>query len=341
MAAFTSIDNPELYFQAALFAGNGTAASSTQSITFDGSEDMQPDLVWFKKRSGADDHELFDSARGVQKALDSNNENAEASGRGLTAFNSDGFTVGNGSSAGNQGATNENGHTFVTWNWKESATAGFDIVLYTGTGSTNNVSHALSAVPHVMIVKRRNTSEGWQVYHHKQTSDPEDYVLTLDTTAAPSDSNVRWNDTAPTSSVFTVESHGTVNGSSDTYVNYLWTEKQGFSKFGSYTGNGNADGTFIFCGFRPAWIMLKRSSASGDDWVILDNKRAGYNVANYRLFANDSRDEETPAYIDFLSNGFKLRSSGNDNNGSGSTYIYMTFAEAPFVNSNGVPCNAR
>jgi len=337
MAVYTQIDNPELFFQAQLFSGNGTSASSTQSITFDGDENLSPNLVWFKKRSGADDHELFDSVRGVQKALDPNNTNAEASGRGLTAFNSDGFTVGNGSSAGNQGATNENGHTFVTWNWKESATSGFDIVSYAGNGSAaRELAHSLSATPHFIIVKNRDDAVDWFVYHQGMT---DDYNNKLNTTDAEFGGAYIYD---PTSSIFKLRDHNVVNDSGDDYIAYAWSEKQGFSKFSSFVGSGSSDGPFCFCGFKVAWLMIKRSSDGTNSWEIRDNKRDSFNTADDRLFADLSNAEDSDNEgIDFLSNGFKIRNTGAGCNASGVTYIYAAFAEAPFVNSNGVPCNAR
>ena len=331
--AYTTIDNPELYFQVKLYTGDG----STPSITLDGDTDMQPDFVWIKNRDQTDSHCLFDSARGATKHMSSDATDEESTDADtLTSFDSDGFAL------GADVKVNTDTEAYVAWNWKESATAGFDIVLYTGTGSTATPSHSLSAVPHVMIVKRRNTSEGWQVYHHKQASDPEDYALELNTTLVTGDHANRWNDTAPTSSVFTVEDHGTVNAADDTYVNYLFTGKQGFSKFGSYIGNGDDYGPFVYTGFRPAYVMEKRANDSGS-WTIQDNKRSTFNVTAANFLAESANAEYTGTgnRIDILSNGFKCRKNDTDNNGSGDTIIYMAFAEAPFVNSNGVPCNAR
>jgi len=339
--AFTDIDNPELHFQIKTYTGNGTAiGSGGQAITLDGDEDMQPDLVWIKDRTDSDRPRLFDAVRGVTKELDTSDTTGETTlTEGLTTFGSDGFTV------GNHEGVNSSSDNFVAWCWKESADAGFDMVSYTGSGSSQNVSHSLSAVPHVMIVKRYDDDGNyWVVYHHKNTSAPETDYLRLDGTGATVDDASRWDDTAPTSSVFTVKDSSQVNGSSNTYMNYLWTEKQGFSKFGSYTGNGNADGTFVYLGFKPAWLLIKRSSASGTDWILHDNKRAGFNVNDDYLAANTSAAEvtgNTYQNLDLLSNGFKMRGAGTGTNTDGATYIYMAFAEQPFVNSNGVPCNAR
>jgi len=332
MAVYTTIDNPELYFQTKLYTGTGSAAS----ITLDGDEDMQPDLVWFKKRSSTESHYVYDAVRGVTKEIYAN-ANAEEStdANSLTGFNSDGFSIGN----ANQ--LSENTETMVAWCWKESATAGFDIVSYTGSGSARTISHSLSAVPKMFIIKNRSASSGdrgWGVYH---VSNGNTHFLELNLNAAKDESSGLFNDTTPTSSVFSVGDDDQTNKNTDTFIAYLFAEKQGFSKFGSYTGNGNADGTFVFCGFRPAYVMIKNSTSGSSHWVIADNKREGYNVDNDPLYPNLNAAEGTTDFMDILSNGFKLRTTGVDFNASGDTYIYMAFAEAPFVNSKGVPCNAR
>jgi len=345
MAAYTTIDDPAEYFVTVLYTGNGAStpggSGSVQTVS---GLDFAPNLVWIKDRSAdGHNHNLMDTVRGAPNILMSDVTTAEItnSDDALTSFTSDGFVIGDNGEGTQSLELNKSGNTFVAWCWKESATAGFDIVGYTGDGSAGTISHSLSAVPDVIISMNRPDVENKRMYHSANTSEPETEGLNLGGTNATDDDAGYWNDTAPTSSVFTVGTNGGTNGDGDAMIAYLWTSKQGFSKLGGYIGNGNADGTFVYTGFRPAYVMLKRTSAAGDDFVVLDNKRIGYNIANYRVFANDSRDEETSDYIDFLSNGFKLRSSGNDNNGSGSTYIYMAFAEAPFVNSNGVPCNAR
>jgi hypothetical protein len=335
--AYTAIDDPEAYFQVKAYTGDGTTVSGGGlSVVLDGDTDMQPDMVWSKNRDDATGHRLVDSVRGVTKQIHPNNTNGEATDtEGLTAFNSDGFTV------GNDDGWNTDGEKIVAWCWKETATAGFDMVSYTGSGSSQNVSHSLSAVPHLMIVKRYDGDGNyWVIYHHKNTSAPETDYLRLDTTVATADAADRWDDTAPTSSVFTVKDSSQVNGSSNTYMNYLWSEKQGFSKFGSHIGNGNADGTFVYTGFRPAFIMTKNTARS-DNWMIFDNKRLGYNVDNNFVFPNLANTEVDSDQIDILSNGFKCRTTNDAVNSSGEVTVYMAFAEAPFVNSKGVPCNAR
>jgi len=337
MAAYTTIDDPEAYFQVKTYTGDGVAiGSGGQSLTLDGDTDLSPNMIWFKERNATSNHAIFDTVRGVTKYLIPDGTYAEATDtETLTAFNSDGFTVGSAS------AENRDGNLFVAWCWKESADAGFDIVSYTGNGSTRTISHSLSAVPELMIFKDRDAAKSWVVYHHKNTSAPETEYLLLEGTGATTDSAVYFNDTAPTSSVFTVSTGTDANASGDDFIAYLFAEKQGFSKFGSYTGNANADGPFVYTGFRPAWLMVKRTDTT-NDWVIHDNKRNTFNGMTNNLKANLSDAEATTgAFYDFTSNGFKCRNTDYSMNASGGTYIYMAFAEAPFVNSNGVPCNAR
>jgi len=334
--AYTTIDDPELYFQTKLYTGTG----SSLDVTLDGDEDMSPNLVWIKRRTNASDkHVFYDTVRGVQKRLmTSENDAEDTQAQHVTAFNSDGFTVGTG------GAVNTSSETFVAWCWKESADAGFDIVGFAGTGSARTVSHSLSAVPHVYIVKNRERAANWLVYHHKNTTAPETDYLELNNNPATADYPF-WNDTSPTSSVFSVGSDAVVNKDGEGIITYLFTEKQGFSKFGSYTGNGNADGAFVWTGFKPAFILIKNASATSD-WNMRDSKRGDWPPGNPRqwiLLANTSAAETTSATyaIDLLSNGFKARATINNENTSGHLYVYMAFAESPFVNSEGVPTTAR
>jgi len=323
--AYTTIDDPEAYFQTVLYAGN----NSTQSITLGGDTDLQPDFVWIKARSDAGEHTLYDSVRGATKRLDSADAGAEDTvTNGVTAFNSDGFSLGAG---GNENSAT----TIVAWCWKESATAGFDINIHTGTGSSADVSHNLSAVPETIFTKRRNDTQDWFVY---TTTTGSGKALFLDTTSAIS-TQANAYDATPTSSVINYGNDNAVNGSDDTYVAYLWRSVQGYSKFGSYKGNADNDGAFVYVGFRPAFVLLKNSTGA-NGWEMRDNKRPGYNYNTGTLAPSSSDAETTGEGIDILSNGFKLRASGNGQNGD-NTYIYMAFAEAPFVNSNGVPANAR
>ena len=313
---------------------------------------MQPDLVWVKNRSEDYEHTLFDSVRGVQKFIRSSTTGTEQTNANtLTAFGSDGFSV------GSDGSVNDNTDGFVAWCWKANGsgssntagsinttatsantTAGISIVTYTGDeGSSATLGHGLGAVPKMIITKGRTYASSWATYHASLGATK---VMYLSETDASADVATIWNDTEPTSTLFTVGSSNQVNDAYN-YVAYVFAEKQGFSKFGSYTGNGNADGTFVYTGFRPAMIIIKTTSGA-DRWVISDNKRDIDNPIVGELNPNDNTVEDTSnTPFDFLSNGFKLRRTGNVFNTSGHVYIYMAFAEAPFVNSNGVPCNAR
>ncbi len=364
--AYTTVDNPELYFQAKAYTGNGTAiGSGGLAVTLDGDEDMQPDFVWLKNRSTADrSNQVYDVVRGVTKGLKTNSSDEEnTSSERLTAFGSDGFTV------GDNVDVNTSGDNYVAWCWKagtsftndasatsvgtldssgsSSQTAGFSIVSYTSNGSSSqSVAHNLGAVPHMIISKNRDNSStnynDWIVYHHKNAT-ANDKKLKLNTTDAVSTTN-EWGDTDPTSTVYSLHTSGdgTTNVSSDKIVSYVFTSKQGYSKFGSYTGNANADGVFCFTGFLPAFVIMKNTADSGASWQLFDNKRNTYNQMSGRLFPDSTAAESTDGdnNIDFLSNGFKMRTSNGDTNAA-SAFIYMAFAEAPFVNSNGVPCNAR
>ena len=334
MAAYTTIDNPELYFQAVIYTGNG----GTNAITLPGSENMSPDLVWCAERNDTSSPKICDTVRGTETVIRPDGTTVEASDSGVvTSFDSDGFTH------GADNGINESGNTNVGWCWVESATAGFDIVGYDSTTSAKTESHSLSAVPHFMIIKRRDRgTNNWPVYHHKNTAAPETDFLRLNTDDATADNANIFNDTAPTSSVFSVGSGSEVNDGhtpARAYITYLWSEKQGFSKFGSYEGNGDADGTFVYTGFRPAYVMCK-SIDSTSEWFVFDNKRSPFNPVDDNLYANSHLAENTTTNIvDFLSNGFKIRVSIDPN--IAETFVYVAFAKAPFVNSEGVPCNAR
>ena len=332
MAVYTTIDDPEAYFQGKTYTGDG----STLSITLDGDTDMQPDLVWIKNRDQTDSNCLFDAVRGATEVIKSNSNSAETTEADtLTSFDSDGFAL------GADVKVNTNTEAYVSWNWKESATAGFDIVSYTGNGTDDtDISHNLSAVPKMIIVKNRDAADSWQVYHGANTAAPETDYLILDTDVATADAAGRWSDEAPTSSVFTLGDGAEVNTDTEDYIAYAWSEVQGFSKFGSYTGNGNADGTFIYTGFRPAWVMTKRTDSTSS-WHIYDNKRDTYNLVQSKAVANDAVTYASGTEVDFVSNGVKIRGTGSDLNASGGSFIFAAFAEAPLVNSNGVPCNAR
>ena len=346
MAEYISFQ-PSDFFSTKLFTGNASAGHAITGVGF------QPDWVWLKDRIGTNNHSLYDSVRGVTKAIRTSTTGAETTTSGVTAFGVDGFTVGN-------NAMGNAANAMVSWNWKMgttsgltggsitptgyslNTTAGQSIIAYTGTGATATIPHGLGALPGCIIVKNLS-SEHWQMYHHKiDATAPEDYTLQF-SAGARFDTDTRWNDTAPTSSVFTVAGNPTVNGSTVPYIAYVFTEKKGYSKFGSYIGNGNVDGTFTYTGFRPAFIMLKNSNTG--NWPnIWDSKRETFNPNSNLLYPNNNSAEGDGApnwVIDMLSNGFKARSSNNEANGSGNTIIYAAFAEFPIVSSNNIPGVAR
>ena len=325
------------YFNPVLYTGN----AGTLAVTGVG---FQPDFVWAKGRSVAYSHGLFDAVRGATKKLTSNSQNAEATESGLTAFNSDGFTL------GSDVGLNSSSATYVSWNWiangagssntagsitatvSANTTAGFSVVTYTGTGANATVGHGLGVAPSMLIIKRRNDVVDWAVYHASLGATK---YMNLNLTDAAATASTPWNNTAPTSTVFSIGTASSTNvSSSATYVAYCFAPIAGYSAFGSFVGNGSADGAFVYTGFRPAFVMLKASSTGGAgyNWGIFDNDRLGYNSAQRDLRANTTDTEGTDNnLIDFLSNGFKIRStSGGFGGGSGVTYIYMAFAENPF-----------
>ena len=345
--AYTTIDNPELNFQVKTYTGNG----STNAITLDGDENMQPDMVWLKSRSYTDNHVIHDSVRSSTKRVFPNLDQAEGTeSTSVTSFDSNGFTLG-----ADGIANGSSGKTYVAWNWlaggsassdsngsitssvSANTTAGFSIVSWTGSGANATVGHGLGAVPKMIIVKNRADAINWQVYHQEIGND---HSIFLDLTNGKDGGSFYWNDTTPTSSVFSVGTYNGSNGSSDNMIAYCFAEKQGYSKIGKYVANGNSDNAFVYTGFRPTFLLTKLSSTSGGGWEIVDSKRDGYNGENNRLYPNDSASEGTGNDYDLLSNGFKVRQSGGSQQ-SGRTNIYIAFAESPFVNSNGVPNNAR
>jgi len=348
--AYTTIDDPSAYFQTTLYSGNG----STQSITNGGNSDLQPDWVWIKERSASDDHKSYDSSRGTTKKISQNDTSTEENQEGLTAFNSDGFSL------GSHAGSNQSSQTYVAWQWKANGgtrttntesgnnpaggyqvntTAGFSIVDFTGTGGAGTMAHGLGAVPKFYVVKGRTVGGSWRCYHADNGSDPETDSLKLDENIATADLAGWWNDTAPTSSVFSLGDDDQVNDDAGSFIGYFWTDIQGYSKFGSYTGNDNADGPFIYTGFKPAWVMMKKTDTTGS-WIIKDNKIDSYNPATQVIYPDLPNAENDAQTLDLLSNGFKHRSAEGDGNDA-NTYTYMAFAEHPFVSSEGVPCTAR
>ena len=357
--AYTTIDDGSAHFQIALYTGN----DSTNAITNNGNSDMQPDFLWTKNRSSSADHKLFDSTRGVIKFIESNTADTEGTQANLlSSFNSDGFTLGAG------GEVNSSSTNYVAWQWKAgggsgnrttftetgdnpgggyqaNTTAGFSIVDYVGTGDNGaTVSHGLGAVPHWILFKNRDTAQTWVVYHHKNTAAPETDILQLEATNATYDSNTYFNDTAPTSSVFSLGTSNDLNKDDDNIIAYVWTEIQGFSKFGRYTGNGNADGPFVYTGFKPRYLMIKRTNNT-EHWKVNDtvrdtNTQYG-NDASLHPNQNIAETTSSSLNVDFLGNGFKLVTADGASNAVDAPFVYMCFAEHPFVSSKGVPCTAR
>jgi len=343
MSYTNGLDKPTDYFETILWSAVDTSIDTL---------DFQPDWVWIKSRSNADTQVLFDAVRGTGKRLSSSATTEEQTKTDeLTAFNSDGFTIGTGDNV------NRSGHNYVSWNWKAggsassnsngsitssvsaSTDAGFSIVSYTGTGSNATVGHGLSSAPKMIIVKNRSAGDSWIVGHG---SIGFTKFIKLDENGAAADSSGFFNNTAPTSSVFSVGNQDDVNASSENIIAYCFAEKKGYSKFGSYVGNNNDDGTFVYTGFKPAFFMVKATNAT-ENWLMVDNKRTNsFNPIDGRLIPNSSGAEETNVTpCDFVSNGVKFRLSDGAWNSSSNTYIYMAFSESSFVTSTGIPTTAR
>ena len=350
--AYTTIDDPSAHFQTAIYTGNG---GSDRAIVNDGNSAMQPDWVWYKSRSNATSNILYDSSRGADYYLKSNTAGAEGSDAQMfESFDSDGFSL-NGDTDGNG-----NARTYVAWQWKANGgtttafsesgnnpggtyqantTAGFSIVTYTGTGAAGTVTHGLGVAPKLIIIKNRDVADPWAVL----PPDRNDLYLVLNTTVGWAASSAFWNDTAPSSTVFTVNTDHSVNADGEAYVAYCFAEVQGYSKFGTYFGNGNANGAFVYTGFKPALVMFKVLSDPNYGWSIIDSKRSPSNLMNDDLYANSAAAEVTDAnQVDFLSNGFKLRGSTYPaNSGGGNEYAYFAWAKNPFTTSTGIPTTAR
>ena len=339
--AYTDIDKPSDFFKSKIWTGNG----SSQDISLD----FAPNWIWVKQRSSTRYHNLQDSIRGVGVQLFSNTTSADnADTSNITAFNSNGYSLGAGDNV------NKNNSTYVGWSWKGGSSnstntsgdrdttvsanqdAGFSIVSYTVSGtSAHTTGHGLSKAPELVLWKSRDRAASWSVYA-KPIGNTK--VLRLDTTAASATSG-SWNDTTPTNTLVT--HGGYYNG--DKIIYYAFHSVDGYSKIGSYTGNGNADGTYVYTGFKPAFLMIKCTDAARS-WQIHNSKSSPFNNGNNnaRLFANLADAEATNSSLDLLSNGFKVREGDDLNtNGSGNAYIYMAFAEQPFVTSKGIPATAR
>ena len=333
---------PHDYFNTLLYTGNG----STNAITGVG---FQPDWVWIKRRDGTNTHNLFDAVRGATKALESNETLAEQTlSTALTSFDSDGFTLGSG------GDVNTNSASQVSWNWKAggsgssntdgsisstvsaNTTAGFSIAQWTGTGSNATIGHGLGATPKCFIMKKTSATSAWSVYHETVGNTK---FMTLNATSDPTTSSTVFNNTSPTSSVFSVGTADNGNASGATYIGYFFAEKKGYSKFGAYTGNGNVNGAFVYTGFKPAVLIVKTYTTNGG-WQIYDSKRNTGNATSKFLVPSSNAAEASGSNdIDFLSNGFKTRTTINPGTTDG--FIYMAFAEEPLVSSNNIPATAR
>ena len=351
------IDKPSDYFNIKLYTGNATNPTTISGIGF------QPDWVWTKLRAGGTEgHRLCDSVRGVTKDLFSDASDAQATNLiGLKSFNSDGYVI------GNSNGYNINSGTFVSWNWEAGGTAssntagsitttisanqtsGFSIIKYAGNSTNSTIGHGLGAEPEYIIFKEIDGGESWRVWS-KYTPSTASQCLALNLTSAAF-SQSGWI-SAVSSSTISIGTDSSINTNGNNYIAYAFAPKQGYSKISSYIGNGNVDGTFIYTGFKPAFVMVKRTDSTSD-WLICDNKRNNYslsytqnnfNVVNGKIFPNTNQVEEFYNSFDFVSNGLKIRSSGTGHNASGGTYIYMAFAENPFVSStaNGsIPATAR
>ena len=354
MAAYTTVKKPTDYFNTKLYSGS----NGTQNVTGVG---FQPDWIWLKCRTAAYHHRLFDAVRGVNKNMRTNSTDAEQDiAEGITAFASDGFSVTQGSNL----EYNASGQTYVSWNWKAggaassnsdgtiasqvsvNTTAGFSIVTYTGNGTGNStIGHGLGAIPDFIIVKRRDTTQSWGTKNPAFNSAADPQVLYMNTTqAGQTDTNVWGTSAAFTNQTFTVGDWTGSNANGGTYVAYCFKEVRGYSKFGTYTGTGNADGTFIYTGFRPAWGMFKKINGTSD-WMIIDDARnGGYrDQPVYKPLLANTTAAESSSYAsyqcDFVSTGFKIRNTLGNQNSDGDRYFYMAFAELPLVGD--APVTAR
>ena len=348
--AYATINDPSAYFQALLYTGN----SSTQSVTFDGNSNLQPDWVWTKCRSNTSDNFVFDSTRGVHKRIFTNTTAAEVTNtNALTSFDSDGFSM------GNVGGMNFSSQTYVGWGWKANGgttstnyngtitstvqadtTAGFSIISYTGNGTNGaTIGHGLNETPQLFIPKCLSTTTNWEMYYFPTGGTKQYGYLNLTNAFAT------WSYTAPTSTTIGLSGSGDSNGNGRSMIGYAFHSVQGYSKIGTYKGNGNADGPFVYTGFKPAWVMIKATATTGgaQNWRIADYKRStsGFNPVEKQLEANSTIAEDSGNDVDLLSNGFKVRSSTAQWNASGVDILYMAFAQEPLVGTNNTAATAK
>ena len=365
MAVYTTIDDPSEFFQVATYTGNG---GSNHGIVNNGNSDLKPDILWYKSRSHATSHILYDSSRendsGENKFLTVNTTAIDKTDAQMfESFDTDGFSLNTDTDG------NGNGRTYVAWQWKVNGgtvanntdgdlttsiqvnqTAGCSIITYTGLDPIEplDLGHGLGKVPEFWFIKSRQIgAKQWGVYHKDMSASPQNGYMTLHTTNPYYAASTWWRNEAPTTTVIKTGEQDDVNRANSNYICYAWTSIQGFSKFGKYVGNGNANGAFVYTGFKPAWVMVK-DVTQATNWEMFDHKRNPSNVANLKLGANLDVAENgsdlgntSQNNIDMLSNGFKMRTGNTDTNVSGDTYIYMAFAENPFVTSTGTPTTAR
>ena len=352
--AYTTIDDPEKYFKPVKYVGN-LLQHPVEGFNH------QPDWLWFKNADTTNSHNLLDSTRGTDKTLEgTNNNNAEGdTTTRLDSFDSDGFTV------ETDPSVNGNNNEIVVFSWaanggsvtnvaesgdnpgfsrQTSTTSGFSIIKYTGTGAVGTIAHGLGIVPDFIIIKRLENADNWRTYDSVGGGTK---AMRLNLNGGHGTSSSFYNNTDATSSVFTLGTNNEVNGDAETYIAYVFGSVKGYSKIGSYVGNGNADGPLVYTGFKPSWVMVKKSNGGSHDWYIqygnttFDDVSQAANPVKSSLIANSSGAKATENSMDFVNDGFKLRTSGNGHNTSGHTYIYMAFAQNPLVNSNGIPGNAH
>ncbi len=351
--SYSTIDKPTDYFNTVTYTGT----AGGQTISGVGN---QPDFIWVKQRADAGyDHSLHNSVSGVLKQLISNSTAAEITNTDtVTSTNADGFVLGADTAGPNANSNNQDTKTYVAWNWKAggsassnsdgsitssvsaNTTAGFSIVSYSGTGSSATVGHGLGVAPNVIITKQKTGTAQWNFQSSMLGYSQYMALNTTDASQATGGAII----SSVSSTTYSCDGNSVVNaGSGATYVSFCFAEKQGYSKFGSYVGNGNTDGTFVNTGFRPAFVMVKLSSASNENWAMYDSKRNPFNTTtSQRLRANTNAAEAASgSEVDLLSNGFKVHDNNAEINSSGATYIYMAFAENPLVGSNFVPTTAR
>ena len=347
--AFTTIDDPGTKFKTLTYTGNGSAGHAITGVGF------APNIGWFKVYDAGDKTALFTTPSTYNTMLQLSEAATVTTTDALTSFDSDGYTL------DTRTEVNWSAHPYVNYSWLANTTTGIDttgttitptsytfdqdagvsFVMYTGNGTIGaTLAHGLGAIPDFATFKNLDSGvEAWAVFHkNMDATAPEDYYMHINTTEARYDNVNRWNDTMPTSVNMIFNTNAEINTSGDDYVGWFFTGKQGYSKFGGYEGTGNADGTFVYTGFRPAFLWTRNIDIVAD-WYAFDNQRVGYNPDNNKINTNDSSAEGTTDRVNFLSNGFKFITAGTPN--TANTYIYMAWAESPFVNSNGVPGNAK